>query len=40
MKIQGHVVSEQQKVPELKNLILIHQPFHFIQNEIGMFELS
>ena len=40
MKIQGNVVSDQQQVPELKNLILIHQPFHFIQIEIGMFELS
>jgi len=40
MKIQGHGVSDQQKVPERKNLILIHQPFHFIQIEIRVFELS
>ena len=38
MKIQGHGVSDQQKVPERKNLI--HQPFHFIQIEIRVFELS
>ena len=40
MKIQGHGVSDQQKVPERKNLILIHQLFHFIQIEIRVFELS